>query len=690
MRLAMLLYPALEKEQVQMTISSASRKILVSALSAAVVVAYAPTVAFGAQIKLDSPDTVTVVYDLTDGKLTGSAVVPSQSTETVHGDAALLPARATVLWGDGKTFQETTYYSVSSGGTLYAKLVYLDNDDNIIAEGERIPVFSSAYSGSKGVYVHYSSIGFAAAGANNPGRFIYSLSEAAEKINADNPYLWAYCTASTSVGGTKVKELALGSLAYQAGGEAVIDVRTPQASDYSLDGREFAGWKVFYDKNADGDYIDEGDINGTVSIDAGRAAGATASLNVTDIDNGGTVTLKATYRGIESSQVTITQIAEANEAAGISQGDAVARFTVATSGLAVSEERTWTAALFKGEQEVSSTTLGDDGFAAFDNVKLDGSATYTIKVSDGSSVFTCDEIKIGTMVLSGGFFASKAANGSTTENQTIFFEADGSKTYAEIFSLLGSAYTSADKDGSASTTADVTSIFKSTEGMLSTDSVSKPDAATTTIQMSAVYSDPEPNPIPIPKPDPDPAPGPTPSPTPAPTPDPEPDPEPVPVPTPDSETQAVIDALKALPNAKDVTIKTAKADKAAAEKALNAFAALTTEQAAYIDKQAVQNANAVIKAAALAIKNADKSALDKLKNRTIIIKAGKYAKLKASASKSGAKVRFKKLSGSKKIAGIKDGKIKVAKDTKKHSYIVRIKAACGSSSKTLTYKVVVR
>ena len=74
-----------------MKISSASKKVLASALSAAMVVAFAPTVAFAD--KVNTADTVTVTYDLNGGSLandnnplTGEIIQVQKGVNTDNGD----------------------------------------------------------------------------------------------------------------------------------------------------------------------------------------------------------------------------------------------------------------------------------------------------------------------------------------------------------------------------------------------------------------------------------------------------------------------------------------------------------------------------------------------------------------------------------------------------------------------------
>lgn len=144
----------------------------------------------------------------------------------------------------------------------------------------------------------------------------------------------------------------------------------------------------------------------------------------------------------------------------------------------------------------------------------------------------------------------------------------------------------------------------------------------------------------------------------------------------------VVTAGKAVAKADAVTLATAKADKAAAEAFLAAYAELTTAQKQLVSSVDTENAQAVIKAA-------DKVSTDTLKKATSkkTVKANSKKKVTAKLAKVSG-VTYKKTSGSKKVTVSKTGKITVAKGLKKgKSYTVKAKATAGTKSKTVKITV---
>ena len=101
--------------------------------------------------------------------------------------------------------------------------------------------------------------------------------------------------------------------------------------------------------------------------------------------------------------------------------------------------------------------------------------------------------------------------------------------------------------------------------------------------------------------------------------------------------------------------------------------------------------------AAAAVKDAqDEAAVAKTRDASKTVKAGKNGKttkkqsvtLKKITSKSGAKVTYKKSSGSSKVS-VKSGKAYLAKGVKKGTYKATVKATCGTQTAKIkvTFKV---
>ena len=159
--------------------------------------------------------------------------------------------------------------------------------------------------------------------------------------------------------------------------------------------------------------------------------------------------------------------------------------------------------------------------------------------------------------------------------------------------------------------------------------------------------------------------------------------------------KAVNEAIAALPA---VTADNAKDVKAAAEKVIADYAALTESQKKLVSSADYAKAVAAVEAADKAIAEAaatvvaqDKAAIAKVKGKTVKAKAKKATKssLKVVTSKSGAKSTFKKTSGNKKVTVSKSGKIVVKKGLKAgKKYTVKVKATVGASTKTV--KVIVK
>lgn len=133
----------------------------------------------------------------------------------------------------------------------------------------------------------------------------------------------------------------------------------------------------------------------------------------------------------------------------------------------------------------------------------------------------------------------------------------------------------------------------------------------------------------------------------------------------------------------------------AAEGALAKYEALTSAQKKLVATADVAAAQEIVAAAEL--KDAqDDAAVSKTRNASKTVKAGKNGKttkkqsvtLKAITSKSGAKVTYKKSSGSSKVS-VKSGKAYLAKGVKKGTYKATVKATCGTQTAKIkvTFKV---
>ena len=142
----------------------------------------------------------------------------------------------------------------------------------------------------------------------------------------------------------------------------------------------------------------------------------------------------------------------------------------------------------------------------------------------------------------------------------------------------------------------------------------------------------------------------------------------------------------------------------AAKAALEAYAALTDAQKKLVpsaDLAAAQKvaAEAAQDEAAEELKNAqDDAAVSKARNASKTVKLAKgktkttkkqSVTLKAITSASGAKVTYKKSSGSSKVS-VKSGKAYLAKGVKKGTYKATVKATCGTQTAKITVKFTVK
>ena len=180
-----------------MKISNASKKVLASALSAAMVVAFAPTAAFGAQ----NSQKVTVKFDLAGGVDTASNpqdALASSIEYTVGGVETVTFAKATGSFDSSATYYETATAETAgavkdtTNGTYYVKV-------------------ANAVSGSFSNY-YVRTDGWSTSGA----------------ITLPN---------------------------YSS-----IQIQSGKKGDGTADGYVITGWKIGYDENGDGDFDDDKDI----------------------------------------------------------------------------------------------------------------------------------------------------------------------------------------------------------------------------------------------------------------------------------------------------------------------------------------------------------------------------------------------------------------------------------------------
>ena len=165
-----------------------------------------------------------------------------------------------------------------------------------------------------------------------------------------------------------------------------------------------------------------------------------------------------------------------------------------------------------------------------------------------------------------------------------------------------------------------------------------------------------------------------------------------------SNAKAVNDMIAALP----ATITAA--DAAAVEAAANAYAGLTNKEKTMVSSADVAKLTAAQAAAAEAVAAAelkdaqDDAAVSKTRNASKTVKLAKgktkttkkqSVTLKAITSASGAKVTYKKSSGSSKVS-VKSGKAYLAKGVKKGTYKATVKATCGTQTAKITVKFVVK
>ena len=160
---------------------------------------------------------------------------------------------------------------------------------------------------------------------------------------------------------------------------------------------------------------------------------------------------------------------------------------------------------------------------------------------------------------------------------------------------------------------------------------------------------------------------------------------------PAEETLALAEALEALPQAEKLKAADAKAAVEAARAALERVAALGDDQRAIVDDALVANAQEVVAKGSALVAAADEKAAKKVKNKLFSVKAGKSKSIyfKTKLSSAGAKVTYKKTSGSKYITVSKSGKVTAKKGMKAgKTYTAKVKVTCGATTRTV--KITVR
>ena len=433
-----------------MKISNASKKVLASALSAAMVVAFAPTAAFG----LQSSQTFTLGYDLNGGvdTATGQDVLNTSVKELKAEDVAV-----------GVKYVEATGVNASN---FDAKKHYIQNDE--------------------GDYVLAKSFTEAAAAM--------TAHEAAVKAAGDDAtktYKWDSVNKKYVAYEDTASADAASYVFYEKGGkmveaEAVAEVKTPTyytaesvtaaGTTLSSNGNlqlksgssfyKFLGYEVGFDANGDGDFDDEGDINvNDLNGDGVYAKGAGISLANEAIGKGATLTAKAIYdtpvindealvvdNAADKGYATLTLNVKGNYTGTPINGG---KFVVTSPSGAATElslEDANKAATVEGQKITVAAEAG----------------TWTVAFVDGNGV-TVDSYKevVSAVKLTGAIFTDQF-NASLKATSAIAYYVKGdtnADTYSEVLGTISAAnIASATVDGKTISATNPAATFYTAKG----------------------------------------------------------------------------------------------------------------------------------------------------------------------------------------------------------------------------------
>ena len=431
-----------------MKISNASKKVLASALSAAMVVAFAPTVAFGAQGGANHK--ITVEYDLAGGYDSAT------DTQTQVKNAEYTVAD-TVVAAEKYAAEEAAKHNAALDGNVKAgdiKKNLADFDDiyDSVASAEEALNLKD-----QGVAVYYaadkSSIELDA--ATNAqiagGTNLYKVKDSAKYDQAGADVYNATLPGAVKEGDVKKAGSSYASIQLASGDKVNL---ADEPSTEVVEGYKFDHWAISYDKNGDG-VIDAADGDFT------EAAPANGLLDVSDAKykNGMTVKAKAVYKAatLATAAATVDQAAgklKFSATASISADKKVIgtpKFVVtAPSGAAVEK-----------------ATLSNEAVAA-------EVGTWTVELKDGNGVtLDTQKVYVGSITLTNGAYkdwgwSKDALTQKYNTTQTAWYVAGD--TASDAKAVLdnvdsGREHTSAyklDKDGKV--TVETASAYYTAEG----------------------------------------------------------------------------------------------------------------------------------------------------------------------------------------------------------------------------------
>ena len=401
-----------------MKISNASKKVLASALSAAMVVAFAPTVAFGAQ----DTQKINVQYDLAggvDAKAGTQDATVASATYTVGADVASTYDEAgaksynAMLTGavSTATVKTPATYKAAEGTAVAGVTYYKDNKGTALETQPSVGDDVSSYFVVDTPAANYTQ----------------------DEADAYNAKLKGAVKAGDA------KSFHTGAVVLQSGANVSL-VSDDATTANTVEDYKFAGWAITYDKNgngtidaADGDFTDSTTVDGVLDVsDAKYFAGMT-------------VTAKAVYDAPALGTVSAT----VDQADSDKKHAATLDVTFAVSNYA------------KAQNGVKATVTAPDGTKTVKNVTADDGYTvesvaaqvgeYTVEIVDGNgTALGKKSILVGSLELAGGAFDSIDGSGYKTTGHTYFYVADAAAgaNYATVLNGLTSSYAtvaSADK-----------------------------------------------------------------------------------------------------------------------------------------------------------------------------------------------------------------------------------------------------
>ena len=370
-----------------MKISNASKKVLASALSAAMVVAFAPTVAFGAQ----AGNKVKVQYDLGTGTDTAADFQGAISTQE---------------------------YTVANG-TFVAAHVVEAADGDYIKVGTILEPNAAKWEVPAGTAneVAVNGVKYAKAADLVSSSPWADADQVKYVAKTDGTKLYNYVADAGTPGATVTLENG-DNLKLNSG-----------ATKYN-----FKEWKVTFDADGDGafDHAAQGDI------DAAKNGGAALDVSHANIHDGATISAKAVYD---------TATIAANALTLNNNGDADHKFATLTFNKSSVTEPTKAINGYTVEVAGPGSTVTLSSTDTDSNVTVPAAVgEYTVTLKDGNgTVLDTQKTMVGSVVLTGAFYKNIYTAGNTYVGaQTIFYKAtDEKQVISDILSASGvaSAYT---------------------------------------------------------------------------------------------------------------------------------------------------------------------------------------------------------------------------------------------------------